>query len=76
MSTIVVRVEQKFYELLKDVAAKRGEDVSSFTRRSLKVELAKLNYLSSADRRALGLPFLFEENPNKKRKPPEERAKP
>ena len=42
-------------ELLKQVCRDRGEDVSDFVRRSVKVELARLSYLSKAEKKALGV---------------------
>jgi hypothetical protein len=41
--------------LLKKVSHARGEDVSDFVRRAIKSELARLSYLSSADKKALGI---------------------
>jgi len=47
-------MREQEYLLLKDICEKRGEDVSGFVRRAIKKELAKLGYLSEAEKKALG----------------------
>jgi hypothetical protein len=42
-------------ELLKKVCKARGEDLSDFVRRSVRKELARLNYLSEEEKKALGM---------------------
>jgi len=49
----VVSVREK--HLIRAVCDRRGEDLSSFLRRSLKQELARLGYLGPEGIRALGL---------------------
>jgi len=51
---IFARVDEKFLKLLKKVAKARGEDLSDFVRRSVKLELARLSYLSDEEKKALG----------------------
>ncbi len=55
MSTISLRVEKQLHDLIEDVAHKRGQDISSFVRLTLKEKLARLNQLSEDERVALGL---------------------
>ena len=52
---IGIRVDERLYNLLKHVARARGEDISSFCRRAIKLELGKLNYLSEEEKKALGI---------------------
>ncbi len=52
---IAIRVDGRLYDLLKKVVEARGEDISSFSRRAIKKELARLNYLSEEEIKALGL---------------------
>jgi hypothetical protein len=54
-SHIIVRVDESLRELVFEVAKARGERPSDFARRAIKTELARLNYLSSRERKALGL---------------------
>ena len=51
-----VRFDEELYNLVKRVAKARGEDVSDFVRRSVKMHLAKLNYLSEEEKKALLAP--------------------
>lgn len=41
--------------LIRKVSRARGEDVSDFVRRAVLRELASLNFLSSEEKKALGL---------------------
>lgn len=50
------RMSIKDVVLLKDVCQARGENLSSFIRRSIRMELARLSYLTPAERKALGFP--------------------
>ena len=52
---IGARVPQEDKELLEAVCRARGEDVSSFVRRAVKTELAKLSYYSPDVKKALGV---------------------
>lgn len=40
-------------ELLQKICKLRGEDMSDFVRRSTRKEMARLNYLSGEDKKAL-----------------------
>jgi hypothetical protein len=42
-------------ELVKHVAKARGEDLSDFVRRAVKMELARLSFLGPEEKKALGL---------------------
>jgi len=50
-----IRVDIELYNILKKVVEVRGEGISSFGRRAIKKELARLNYLSEDEKKALGL---------------------
>ena len=41
--------------LVKKVCLDRGEDPSDFIRRSVRTELAKLGYLTEAEKKSLGI---------------------
>jgi hypothetical protein len=41
-------------QLLKKVCEARGEDLSDFVRRAVKMELARLSYLNDEEKKALG----------------------
>lgn len=51
---IFARVEPSHLELLKHVSKARGEDLSDFVRRSIRLELARLSFLSDEEKKALG----------------------
>lgn len=56
MNNIIgVRFQEKDIKLIKKVCRDRGEDVSDFVRRSVKIELAKLSFLSIEEKKALGV---------------------
>ncbi len=40
--------------MIKEIASRRGEDVSSFLRRAVLLELARLSYLKPEEKKALG----------------------
>jgi len=52
---IFARMEKQDVELIKKVCEARGEDLSDFVRRSVKMELARLSYLSDEEKKALGM---------------------
>ena len=52
---IGVRLRGSDRELLDKVCQLRGEDLSDFVRRAVKLELARLNYLSAEQAKALGV---------------------
>lgn len=56
MSTSVVfaRMKKEDIQLLKKVCEARGEDLSDFVRRAVKMELARLSYLNDEEKKALG----------------------
>jgi hypothetical protein len=49
------RVGEEDYTLLKKVCAARGENLSSFVRRAVRMELGRLSFLSDDEKKALGL---------------------
>jgi len=51
---IVVRFEPHLKELAKKVARARGEDLSDLVRRAVKMELARLSFLTDEEKKALG----------------------
>lgn len=55
-NTVVgAKMPKKDADLLKQVCENRGENLSSFIRRAIRTELAKLSYLSDEEKRALGV---------------------
>ena len=50
---VFARMSAEDIELLKKVCKARGEDLSDFVRRSVRKELARLNYLSDEEKKAL-----------------------
>ena len=54
-NTVSVRMLEDDKALLERVCKARGEDVSDFVRRSVRKELARLSFLSPAEKKALGL---------------------
>ncbi len=53
-SIIFARMSPKDVELIKQVVELRGENLSNFVRRSVKMELARLSFLSEEEMKALG----------------------
>ena len=53
--TIGVRIQKEDRKLLDIVCKARGEDISDFVRRSIRKELASLNFYNQETKRALGL---------------------
>lgn len=58
--TVGVRVTNDLADLLREVSTARGEDVSDFVRRAILRELASLNFLPDAQKKALGVPIEHE----------------
>ena len=54
---IGARVSPKIHALVDEVSRARGEDISSFIRRLVLTELARLHYLSDDQKKALGIPM-------------------
>jgi predicted DNA-binding protein len=52
---IFIRLPNELYILLKEVAEKRGEDMSTFTRRAILKELAELELLNEEHKKYLGV---------------------
>jgi uncharacterized protein (DUF1778 family) len=52
---IGIRIPASDAALLKRICESRGEDLSDFVRRAIRTEMAKLHFLSSMERKALGV---------------------
>jgi hypothetical protein len=52
---LIVRVSDDVDNLVRSVAAARGEDISDFIRRSLLKELASLGFVGETQAKALGI---------------------
>jgi hypothetical protein len=52
---IGVRISARDIALLKRICRGRGENVSNFVRRAIRTEMAKLSFLTSLDKKALGI---------------------
>jgi uncharacterized protein (DUF1778 family) len=52
-SAIFARMPKEEIELIKKIAKARGEDLSDFVRRAIYRELARLNFLSQEQKKAL-----------------------
>ncbi|MEM3616460.1 MAG: hypothetical protein QXJ31_00915 [Candidatus Bathyarchaeia archaeon] len=52
---IVVRLDPRDKALAHKVAKFRGEDLSDLVRRAIKMELARLSFLSDEEKKALGI---------------------
>jgi hypothetical protein len=54
-NTISARISEKDKTLVIRVCKDRGEDISDFVRRSIRKELASLSFLTSEEKKALGV---------------------
>jgi len=52
---IGAKIEPEIRELVRNVAEKRGENISTFLRRALIKELAELSFLPNETKKALGM---------------------
>ena len=52
---IFARMPQSDVELIKKISKARGEDLSDFVRRAILKELASLGFLSTDQKKALGI---------------------
>jgi len=50
-----IRIDPELKELLRRVAKAREEDMSTFVKRAIKTELARLSFLSNEEKKALGV---------------------
>ena len=53
--TIGIKISLKERDLLDQVCEARGEGISNFVRRAIRIELTKLGYYPAETRKALGL---------------------
>jgi len=54
---LFARVEESGYGLLKKVTQARDESISSFVRNAVRIELARLSFLSDDDKKVLRSAF-------------------
>lgn len=54
-SYVGAKIESELRDLVKNVAEKRGENVSTFLRRALIKELAELSFLPEDTKKAIGI---------------------
>jgi len=54
-AVILIRLQRKTADILREVARARGEHTSSFARRAIMTELAKLGFLDEQESKALGI---------------------
>jgi hypothetical protein len=59
---VFARMDQDLVDLIKKICRLRGEDLSDFVRRAVKLELARLSYLSEDEKKALGFSSVSYEN--------------
>jgi len=52
---ISVRIDSETISLVNKVSKDRGEQLSDFVRRAIRMELANLGYLSEREKKALGI---------------------
>lgn len=52
---ISVKVDSEIISLVNKVSKDRGEQLSDFVRRAIRMELANLGYLSEGEKKALGI---------------------
>lgn len=69
--TLAIRMTKQDLALLQRICKARGEDASGFLRRAMRIEFAKLGFLSEEEKQALGL----HENDAKKPQSDEERLR-
>ena len=50
-----VRITETLHQQLEEVTENRGEDISSFVRRAILMELGRLSLLGDEEKRALGI---------------------
>jgi len=54
LTTIALRIDKRDRELLNKICKARGESISSFVRRAVRREFARLGFLSEDELKALG----------------------
>ncbi|MGD0329791.1 MAG: hypothetical protein ABSB40_04990 [Nitrososphaeria archaeon] len=54
-NVIFAKVDKKYARLVRKVAKARGENVSTFVRRAVLCELARLSYLNEDEKKALNV---------------------
>ncbi|MCD6263099.1 ribbon-helix-helix protein, CopG family [Candidatus Bathyarchaeota archaeon] len=52
---VCARIPEEDIELIKKICRARGEDLSDFVRRAIRMEFARLSFLSEEEKKALGL---------------------
>lgn len=56
LKVVGLRMKEEDIVLLKRVCQARGENISNFVRRAVKMELGRLSFLSDEEKKALGFP--------------------
>jgi len=54
LTTIALKIDKRDRELLNKICKARGESISSFVRRAVRREFARLGFLSEDELKALG----------------------
>lgn len=57
---IAVKFPKGVAELIRKISNERGECISTFVRRSVRRELARMGYLSESEKKALGFKTAYE----------------
>jgi hypothetical protein len=52
---ILLRIDDKLHDTIREVAKARGQDMSNFLREIIKAELARLSFLTPLEKKALGV---------------------
>jgi len=52
---ILLRIDDKLHDIIREVAKARGQDMSNFLREIIKAELARLSFLTPLEKKALGV---------------------
>jgi hypothetical protein len=59
---LILRVDKTHHDLLREVSKNRGENMSTFVRRAVFSELARLSYLEESEKKTLGIEKAPKEN--------------
>ena len=55
LRTLTIKLHADLYNLLDELCKNRGENKSTFVRRTIKEQLAELGFLSKDEQKALGV---------------------
>jgi len=65
---IAVKFPKGLVALIRKISNERGECISTFVRRSVRKELARMGYLSESEKKALGFKTAYEIHMERKEK--------